>query len=200
MPRTRLTPSERRAHLMDVGARVFAELPFDGVSMEEIARQAGASRALLYHYFPTKRDFFSAIWKRAHDGLLSTATLDGDDPLVEQIRHSLIAHYTFYEENAPLVFIANRSEISSDPVVRDPIMSDLNMMRTRILDAAGVDGHARALASAGLAGWIALIREVGIEWLQFRQISRDDAIGLCMATLPGAVGPDIDLSRPPVRK
>lgn len=183
---------------MDVGATVFAEQPFADVSMEEIAERADVSRALLYHYFPNKRDFFSAIWKRAHDGLLDTAVFDSPEPLADQVRVSLEAHYAFYERHAPLVMIANRSEISSDPIVRDPVMADLNLIRHRLLDAAGIEGHSRAVASAGLAGWIALIREVGIEWLHGGEISREDAVDLCMSTLPGAAG-DIDLSRPPIR-
>ncbi|KAA0017381.1 TetR/AcrR family transcriptional regulator [Antrihabitans cavernicola] len=197
MPRTRLTPNQRRDHLMDVGAKVFAVQAYEDISMDGIAGEAGVSRALLYHYFPNKRDFFSAIWARAHDGLLESAVFDDTRPLIEQARDALTAHYVFYEQNAALVFIANRSEISSDPIVRDPVMADLNIIRHRLLDASGATGHTRAIASAGLAGWIALVREVGIEWLQYRQISRVEAIDICMATLVTAVGPGIDLDRTP---
>jgi hypothetical protein len=78
----------------------------------------------------------------------------------------LTAHYEFYEHHAPLVFLANRSDIALDPVVREPITADLDTMRNRLLDAAGLTGHARAVAPAGLVGWIAFVREVAIADLE----------------------------------
>ena len=41
------------------GARLLGARPFDEVSIEEIAAAAGVSKGLLYHYFPTKKDFSS---------------------------------------------------------------------------------------------------------------------------------------------
>lgn len=57
----------------------------------------------------------------------------GSAPLVDQVRRALTAHYEFYEQHAPLVFLANRSDIALDPVVRQPITDDLNTMRHRPL-------------------------------------------------------------------
>jgi AcrR family transcriptional regulator len=187
VPRSRLTPNERRDQLLDVGAELFSEHPFEDVSMEQVAERADVSRALVYHYFANKKELFAAIWKRAHDELLESATFDGSAPLVDQVRRVLTAHYSFYEQHAPLVFLANRGPIALDPVVREPITDDLNAMRARLLDAAGVKGHAREVASAGLAGWIALVREVAVEWLELRELSRSEAVELCLAALSGVL-------------
>jgi AcrR family transcriptional regulator len=44
------------------GARkVFMERGYDGASVDEIARAAGASKATLYSYFPDKRQLFAAV-------------------------------------------------------------------------------------------------------------------------------------------
>jgi AcrR family transcriptional regulator len=189
VPRSRMTPNQRRDQLLDVGAAMFSTQSFEDVSMEQVAERADVSRALVYHYFPNKKELFAAIWKRAHDELLKSATFDGSAPLVDQVRRVLTAHYEFYEQNAPLVFLANRSAIALDPVVREPINHDLFAMRERLLDAAGLSGHPRAVASAGLTGWIALVREVAIEWLERREVSRREAIDVCLATLAGVLGP-----------
>jgi len=194
VPRSRMTPNQRRDQLLDVGASMFSAQPFEDVSMEDVAERADVSRALVYHYFANKKELFAAIWKRAHDDLLKSATFDGSAPLVDQVRRVLTAHYEFYEQHAPLVFLANRSEIALDPVVRQPITDDLNTMRERLLDAAGLTGHARAVASAGLVGWIAFVRDVAIEWLERREVSRREAIDLCLAALAGVLGPVIQVS------
>jgi AcrR family transcriptional regulator len=52
--RRRLDPEQRRAQLLDIGARLFAERAYEDVWIEEVAELAGVSRGLMYHYFPTK--------------------------------------------------------------------------------------------------------------------------------------------------
>lgn len=63
---------QRRAAFLAVATRLFLEKGFDGVSVNEIVRQAGGSLATLYAYFPTKRDLFIAIANG--DGLGTTLT------------------------------------------------------------------------------------------------------------------------------
>lgn len=67
MTRTRLQPQQRREHLLDTGAALFAENPYEDVLMEDIAARACVSRSLLYRYYPSKRDLYVAILKRAGD-------------------------------------------------------------------------------------------------------------------------------------
>lgn len=61
----RLKPQQRGEQLLDTGAALFGEKPYEDVCMGDIASRAGVSRATLYHYFPNKRDFYAAIFKRA---------------------------------------------------------------------------------------------------------------------------------------
>lgn len=185
---------------MDVGVRLFQETAFDAVTLDDVAASAGVSRALMYHYFPTKGDFFGAIWKRAHDELLDTAQLDGERPVRELVEHSLRAHLDFYSRHAALVYIANRSAISTDPAVRGPVSDDLTAICSRILEACGATGRDRDLAGAALAGWIAFVREVAIEWLLHQRITGDDVLRLCMEALDGAVGSHLRLESMPVVK
>jgi AcrR family transcriptional regulator len=191
--RRRLTPEQRRDELMDVGATIFGEVAYEDVAMEDVARRANASRALLYHYFPTKREFFAAIWKRAHDRL-SEAT-DGDYALSfrDGVAATLMAHLSFYETHVPLVMVANRSSIAADPILRIPIADGMRSLCERALDASGATGHTRDIASAALAGWVAFVRDVTVEWLLDQRISRDEVADLCMKVLDSALGSVIHL-------
>jgi AcrR family transcriptional regulator len=57
---TRLDVDERRRRLLDLGTDLFARFSYDELSMAKIAREAGISKALLYHYFPSKQAYFAA--------------------------------------------------------------------------------------------------------------------------------------------
>jgi AcrR family transcriptional regulator len=59
--RSRLEPQQRREQLLDAGAALFAEKPYEDVFMDDIAARAGVSRASLYHYFPSKRDLYTGV-------------------------------------------------------------------------------------------------------------------------------------------
>jgi len=173
---------------MDVGATLFEKQSYEDVAMEDVARQASASRALMYHYFPTKREFFAAIWKRAHDRLSTEAFVDDTSSVRDGVAAALQAHLTFYQAHIPLVIIANRSSIATDPALREPIAEGMRALCDRILDASGVTGHARDVASAALTGWIAFIREITVEWLLDQRISRDEVVDVCMGVLKVALG------------
>ncbi|MDQ4502728.1 TetR family transcriptional regulator [Sinomonas sp. ASV322] len=52
--------SDRRAAIVDAATRLFADKGYDGVSLREIAREAGVDAALVHHYFDGKESLFSA--------------------------------------------------------------------------------------------------------------------------------------------
>ncbi|WP_305094525.1 TetR/AcrR family transcriptional regulator [Prescottella sp. R16] len=60
-----------RAHFVDVAARLMSEHGYRGTTIDDIARVAGASRATLYSYFPSKDAIVRAIvlesWDRAEE-------------------------------------------------------------------------------------------------------------------------------------
>jgi hypothetical protein len=100
----------------------------------------------------------------------------------------LAAHLTFYQAHVPLVAIANRSSIASDPVLRIPMADGMRSLCDRVLDASGASGHARDVGSAAFVGWVAFVREVAVEWLLDQRISRDEVVELCMGVLDVALG------------
>ena len=63
--RSRLSTDVRREQLVALGIEIFSDRPFDEVSIDDIAAAAGISKGLLYHYFPSKRDFYVAVMSRS---------------------------------------------------------------------------------------------------------------------------------------
>src|ERR1051325_8865737 len=98
--RRRLSTGERREQLLAVGARLFSESPYDEVWIEQVAEIAGVSRGLLYHYFPTKRDFFAAVVERESERMLRMTEAVPGLPVHEQISTGLDAFLGYVESHA----------------------------------------------------------------------------------------------------
>ena len=50
-----------RAKIGTVAEALFAERGFDGTSIREIAEQAGATKALIYHYYDSKEALYQTL-------------------------------------------------------------------------------------------------------------------------------------------
>ncbi|HEY5817043.1 MAG TPA: TetR/AcrR family transcriptional regulator [Mesorhizobium sp.] len=80
MARTRaLDFEEKQRAILDYAAKVLATMGVDKASMSQIAAQAQVSKALLYHYYPSKDALIFAIIN-AHLQELDAALEKGDDP------------------------------------------------------------------------------------------------------------------------
>lgn len=191
-PRSRLDPAERRAQLLEVGARLFAAKPYDEVLMEDVAERAGISRALLYRYFPGKRELFAAIYQQAADRLLDRVRIDPALPIVDQIDAGLEAHFDYFVANRNTVLAANRV-LAGDPVIQAIITDELAELRGRVLDASGLEDSARDIASAALVSWLVFVRVLCVEWLVHEAFSRAELRDMCMGALLGALRPVVDL-------
>ena len=55
----------RRAEMVDAAEELYAEVGWDDVTMERVAKSARLSRALIYVYFRDKNDLLHAITERA---------------------------------------------------------------------------------------------------------------------------------------
>ncbi|MEU5878807.1 TetR/AcrR family transcriptional regulator [Spirillospora sp. NPDC047279] len=185
--RRRLPPDERRNQLLDIGAALFATRPYEDVLMEDVAERAGVSRALMYRYFPGKREFFAAIFQRDSDGLLAGAAADPALPLAEQVAAGLDAHIDYFVRNTEAALAVNRGPLSGDPLIQGIISGELAELRRRMLDAAGLDGPAREHASIALHGWLLFVRGVCTDWIEHQAISREDLREMCLRTLTAAL-------------
>lgn len=189
--RRRLKPEARRNELLDAGAEFFATRPYDDVLMEDIAAHVGVSRALLYRYFPGKRELFAAIYRRAADRLLDIARLDPELPLIDTVSAGIDAHIDYFAANRLTVLAANRT-LAGDPLIQAIIDDELAELRVRMLDAAHFTGHARDVASATLRAWLVFVREMCVDWLENETIDRDELRAVCLRTLFAA----LDLGTP----
>jgi len=57
----RMRGPERRAQLLAVARRVFGRSGFHGVSMDEVAKEAGVTKPILYDHFNSKEELYIAL-------------------------------------------------------------------------------------------------------------------------------------------
>src|SRR3954452_7369699 len=60
----RQAPGQRREEILDAANALFAERPYDEVSIEDIAAAAGVTRGLVHHYFGGRKDVYLALLQR----------------------------------------------------------------------------------------------------------------------------------------
>jgi AcrR family transcriptional regulator len=191
--RRRLSTGERREQLLSVGARLFSESPYDDVWIEQVAEIAGVSRGLLYHYFPTKRDFFAAVVERESERMLRmTATVPGV-PAREQLDANLDAFLAYVEEHAHGYRAFHRADASGDQAVRKVYQRALAAQERQILAALAADPEFGRLAGErpdlrlAVRGWLAFTTAVCLEWLRGSDLSRQQVRDLCARSLLGTL-------------
>ena len=63
-PKRRLTAEERRTGILDSALAVFSENGYHASSIDDIAREAGVSKALIYEHFASKQELYADLIAR----------------------------------------------------------------------------------------------------------------------------------------
>ncbi|MEU6229904.1 TetR/AcrR family transcriptional regulator [Streptomyces sp. NPDC047042] len=193
--RRRLSTGERREQLLAVGARLFSESPYDEVWIEQVAEIAGVSRGLLYHYFPTKRDFFAAVVERESERMLRMTAAVPGVPAREQLDANLDAFLAYVEEHAHGYRAFHRADASGDQAVRKVYQRALAAQERQILAALAADSEFGRLSEErpdlrlAVRGWLAFTTAVCLEWLRGSDLSREQVRELCARSLLGTLAP-----------
>lgn len=181
----RLTPQTRRSQLLELGRRLFLDRPYDDLSMDEVALRAGVSKGLLYHYFPTKREYYMAVLNAAVDEMIEIVQPQPDLAPAAQMRVSLNRYLAFVDENAISYTAVLRGGIGSDP--------DIVAIADRFRNAAfeliitQSPGPVTPLLEVAVRGWIGFVEAVSLDWLRTRRPPREDLVGLLTDTLTEAL-------------
>ncbi|MFD8931904.1 TetR/AcrR family transcriptional regulator [Streptomyces mirabilis] len=193
--RRRLSTEERREQLLSVGARLFSESPYDEVWIEQVAEIAGVSRGLLYHYFPTKRDFFAAVVERESERMLRLTAAVPGTPVREQLSAGLDTFLAYVEAHAHGFRAFHRADAAGDQAVRRVYQRALAAQEQQILAAldadpdvpGGIEG--RPELRIAVRGWLAFTTAVCLEWLRGAELTREQLRDLCARALLGAIAP-----------
>ena len=181
---TRLENDERRRRLLEHGADLFARYSYDELSMAAIARAAGISKALLYHYFPSKQDYFMATLAGGAEQLRARVEPDPGLPPAQALASALDAYLAWIEDNSEAYAKLFRSA-AGVPEVRALVDGVRAGTAARILD--GLGGAANPQARTAVHGWLWFMDGACLDWIAHRDLTRAELHGLLLGTLAGAL-------------
>ena len=181
---TRLQVDERRRQLLERSAELFARHSYDELSMARIARESGISKALLYHYFPSKQALFEATLRQAADEVQALTAPDPDLPPPAAIAQSLDAFLAWIERNE-LAYQKLMEGATGSGEVRGLIAEIRDRTSEQILEGLGAEEQPRVRAA--VRGWLWFMDGAILDWLEHHEVSREELRDLLLTVLAGAV-------------
>jgi AcrR family transcriptional regulator len=169
---TRLNVDERRAQILQTGTALFAEHSYEEISMREIAEASGISKALLYHYFPSKTELFKAAVAEAAAELQELITPNGTRPAAEQLAAAIDAYLRWIEAH-DRTWTKLMQSAATLPEARDIVdgfrARTMDMLLARL---AGKRKPRPALRTA-IAGWLGYMDAAILDWTHHKGIARE---------------------------
>ena len=184
----RLEPDARRAHLLAVGATVFGSKAYDEVQIDQIAKEAGVSRGLLYHYFPSKRAFFAAIIQGGYDEILAVTQPDPRLAPAEQLEAGLRAYLDYVESHPHMYRAIFRTAAGLEQTAQEVVNRNLDLQARRILAAFGGPSAPHSLTYLAVRAWLAFLIHAVLDWLDHgARGDRQKLFDICVGALRGAM-------------
>ena len=167
-----MTGTERRAQLLDIGRRLFAERGLDGTSIEEIAAKAGVSKPVVYEHFGGKEGLYAVVVDREVERFIAMATrlLEGEDHM-PKFEVAAVVLLRYIQDNADgfriLVRDSNPASGSGTfaSLISD-IASQVEYILGDVLKARGYDPKLAPMYAQMLVGMVAF---TGQWWLDARK-------------------------------
>jgi AcrR family transcriptional regulator len=167
-PRKRLTGQERRAAILDAALEVFAARGYHASSIDDIAREAGISKALIYEHFSSKQRLYTELIEHHADELferIAAAVAEAGSEGAARLAIGVGAFYEFVEEH----------RIAWRMLFRDPTDPEVALVLDRIL------AQVTALVAALIA------EDPGSQLAGEDRIARDQALQMLAQMLVGSV-------------
>nr|WP_165986501.1 TetR/AcrR family transcriptional regulator [Streptomyces sp. YIM 98790] len=170
--RRRMTGTERREQLLDVGRTLFAARGFDGTSVEEIASKAGVSKPVVYEHFGGKEGLYAVVVDREMGRLLDmiTGALTAGHPrqLLEQAAFALLDYIEQHTDGFHI--LVRDSPVAQSTGTFASLIGDIATQVEDILGrefkARGYDAKLAPMYAQALVGMVAL---TGQWWLNVRR-------------------------------
>ena len=179
--RTRLSQDERRRQLLGIGLRMLVEKPIQDLSLDAVAVEAGISRGLLFHYFPTKTDYYDAVVGAALRRVLRNVSPDPDVDSDTALRQFVERFYAQIERRREfyLALVFGSGAIS---VGGEGIESHRMTVARRVVDAMGLESTTTAVVH----GWTAYVEDRALLWsgtAEGERVPLRDEVGHCCGAL-----------------
>ncbi len=161
-PRARLSAEDRRRQLIGIGLRLLVSRPIHQLSIDEVAAEAGISRGLLFHYFPTKRDYYIAVVEAAGQRMLKHARLPEEGTPEERLYAATLGFVSFVQRRRANYVALVRAGAGGDDRVLEVFEGIRGTLTGRVLEACG-EVSPSPMERLAVRGWLAMAEEMALE-------------------------------------
>lgn len=184
--RRRLSADDRRRQLVGIGLSKIVDTPIQDLSLDQVAAEAGISRGLLFHYFPTKTDFYLACIAAAGRRILRNTAPSDDDPGPTQVRTMVTAMIEQVDRRRSFYLTLVHGSGVADPRVTEVYDSVRSVSTDRVMSALGLSTATRPIVHA----WWAYVEDRALSWSadpsSGRTESLDELVAHCERVLAAA--------------
>lgn len=184
--RSRLPADDRRRQLVGIGLRMLTETPIHELSVDKVAAAAGISRGLLFHYFPTKRDFYIAVVRAAARRLLRACAPSPDASAEDQLGQMLSGYIGFLERRRDPYVALFRGTAGGADYVREIYQETRQVFANRALSALGLADPPPMVVLA-TRGWFCFVEDTALAWTVDKPVDRDELIHMLVRSLHALV-------------
>jgi len=137
--------------------------PIQQLTVEEVARAAGISRNLLFHYFASKREFYAAVVGAACRRLLRHCRTAAEEPATERLTGFVDAYVGFIARH-PESYASVIRASGGDEWVHDVWEDTRAQLAGIVLALLGRDTDATPLLRQAVRGWLSMVEETALSW------------------------------------
>jgi AcrR family transcriptional regulator len=179
----RLQRDVRRELLLARATELFAQHGYEGLSMSGLAREAKISKALLYHYFPSKQRLFQAALQEGAEELRARTEPDPGRPPAEQLATTLDAFLRWVHER-PTAYATLLQSGAAE--VREIVAEVHETTASRIITGLGTEGE-RPATRAAVHGWLGFLDAAILDWIAHGDLTREELHGMLLGAFAGAL-------------
>ncbi len=169
----RLSPEERRAQIVDVTERLFATRAYVEIGVPDVARAAGITPGLVYHYFPTKEALFLAAYEVRARELLRFCEPEPLLPFEEQVVRGVRGYLDFVEAHGRAYLnLFHGPAAAEEGFVRVCELTRELMVDRFVIGLGAADPSKYPALRLALRGYIGYSESAVLAWLERRQVTR----------------------------
>jgi AcrR family transcriptional regulator len=192
----RLPPAQRREQLIDAALSTAAHEGYENLAFEKVAKRAGVTRNLVYHYFPGGRqELLEAAVHRAGEQLSSGWVTDPEIPLAERLASNLNRMMDHAERPTDAWQLYRQGRGTVDP----KLLEIARVYRERVIGTIALNqlgtSEPPPIVRIALDGFLAYVETV-IESALEQEIPREQVIELVGGTLMSAMNAAAGASAP----
>lgn len=184
--RKRLSVEERRVEILEAGLSIFEDTPYEQVSIEDIAAQAGISMGLMYHYFPSKKVLYMEAYEHVASALVARCLQQASGSKWRFVEGCLDAYVDYAIEHPKAVLLVLRPGTQADADVKN-FNDRLNDQIANVLASTLEVNISDANNLVALRAWVAYVDKSILEMLCGVKLRRDDFKKTALKVLRAAV-------------